>query len=106
MPAHLVVLYNAPKDPAAFEKYYAEKHLPILHANANEIGHTKAEFVKFTTTLDGKAPPFYRKAELYFPSMDALKRGLATGGFKKVADDLGNFASGGLTALISDETNR
>ena len=44
------------------------------------------------------------KAELTSSSMDALKKGLATPGFKKVTDDLGNFATGGLTALIGAET--
>jgi uncharacterized protein (TIGR02118 family) len=102
--AHLVVLYNLPTDTAAFERYYSEKHLPLLAANAKEIGFIKGELVKFTSTIDGKAPTLYRKAELTFASMDALKKGLATPGFKKVADDLPNFATGGLTALIGVET--
>jgi uncharacterized protein (TIGR02118 family) len=106
MPTRVVVLYNPPKDPAAFEKYYAATHLPLLHANAKEIGYTKAEFVKFASALDGAAAPLYRKAELTFASMDALKKGIATNGFKKVAGDLGNFATGGVTALIGDETNQ
>jgi uncharacterized protein (TIGR02118 family) len=105
MPAHLLVIYNPPKDPAAFERYYAGTHLPLLQANAREIGYTKAEFVKFVSAVDGAAAPLYRKAELTFASMDALKKGIATNGFKKVAGDLGNFATGGATALIGDETN-
>jgi uncharacterized protein (TIGR02118 family) len=27
--AQLVVMYKTPRDPAAFDKYYAEKHIPI-----------------------------------------------------------------------------
>jgi uncharacterized protein (TIGR02118 family) len=106
MPARVVVLYNPPKDPAAFERYYAATHLPLLYANAAEIGYTKAEFVKFTTGLDGSAPALYRKAELTFASMDALKKGTSTNGFKKVAGDLANFATGGVAAYVGDETNR
>jgi uncharacterized protein (TIGR02118 family) len=102
--AHLVVLYNFPKDTAAFEKYYAQTHLPLLAANAKEIGFTKGVLVKFTSTLDGKPPTYYRKAELTFSSMAALKTGLATPGFKKIGDDLPNFATGGLVALIGEET--
>lgn len=102
--AHVVVLYNAPKDTAAFEKYYAQTHLPLLAANAKEIGFTKGVLVKFTSTLDGKPPTYYRKAELTFSSMAALKKGIATPGFKKVTDDLGNFATGGLVALMGEET--
>jgi uncharacterized protein (TIGR02118 family) len=105
MPAHVVVLYNPPKDAAAFEQYYAATHLPLLYANAAEIGYTKVEFVKFTAALDGSAPVLYRKAELTFASMDALRKGTSTNGFKKVAADLGNFATGGVAAYIGDETN-
>jgi uncharacterized protein (TIGR02118 family) len=73
-------------------------------SNKNEIGFQRAEFTKFESNLDGSAPSRYRQAELYFSSMDALKKGLATPGFKAVADDLGKFASGGLDALIGVET--
>lgn len=106
MPAHVVVLYNPPKDPAAFERYYAVAHLPLLYASAAEIGYTSATFVKFTSGLDGSAPSLYRKAELTFPSMDALKKGTATNGFKQVAGDLAHFATGGVTAFVGDETNQ
>jgi uncharacterized protein (TIGR02118 family) len=105
-PAAIVtVIYNTPKDPAAFEKYYAETHLPLVSANQAEIGFTRADLTKFTANLDGKKPSYYRQAELYFPSMDAAKKGMATAGFKKVADDLANFASGGLVGLLATETS-
>ena len=35
--------------------------------------------------------------------MDELKKGTANPGFKKVAGDLGNFATGGLDALVAVE---
>jgi hypothetical protein len=38
--------------------------------------------------------------------MDALKKGTSTNGFKKVAGDLANFATGGVAAYIGDETNQ
>jgi uncharacterized protein (TIGR02118 family) len=105
-PAAIVtVIYNTPKDTAAFEKYYAGTHLPLVSANQAEIGFTRADLTKFTGNLDGKKPSYYRQAELYFPSMDAAKKGMATAGFKKVADDLANFASGGLAALLATETS-
>ncbi len=102
--AIVTVLYNPPKDPAAFEKYYSATHLPLVGANQQEIGFTKAELSKFASTLDGKPPTFYRQAELYFNSLDDAKKGLATAGFKKVGDDLANFASGGLIGMVAVET--
>ena len=50
----VVVLYNQPKDTAAFEKYYAEKHVPLFVAHAQEIGVTRAELIKFSPGADGK----------------------------------------------------
>lgn len=105
-PAAIVtVLYNQPKDAAAFEKYYAATHLPLLFANQKEIGFARADFTKFNSTLDGKKPTAYRQAELYFDSMDDLQKGIATPGFKKVADDLKNFADGGLIGMVATTTN-
>ena len=101
--AIVTVIYKMPNSPAAFEKYYSEKHLPLVSSKQQEIGFTKAELTKFSSTLDGKKPTFYRQAELYFDSMDAAKKGMATPGFKKVGDDLGNFATGGLTGLIGEQ---
>ena len=105
-PAAIVtVLYNTPKDTAAFEKYYAASHLPLLFANQDEIGFVRADFTRFSSTADGKKPTFYRQAELYFNSMAALKKGTATSGFKKVADDLPKFATGGITGMIGVASN-
>ena len=102
--AIVTVVYKQPKSPAAFEKYYKETHLPLVSSKQQEIGFTKAELTKFTSTLDGKKPTFYRQAELYFDNMDALKKGLATPGFKAVGDDLAKFATGGLIGMIAVET--
>ena len=103
--AILTVLYHQPKDTAAFEKYYSATHLPILQANQKNIGFVRADFTRFSSTADGEKPTFYRQAELYFESMDALRKGMGSAGFKKVADDLPNFASGGLVGLIATASN-
>ena len=103
--AIVTVLYNTPKDTAAFERYYAGTHIPLVVANQKEIGFVRADLTRFASTADGKKPPYYRQAELYFNSMDDLKKGMATAGFKKVADDLANFATGGLTGMIATTTN-
>lgn len=100
----VVVLYNQPKDPAAFEKYYAATHLPLVTAKAKEIGFSKAVLIKFMDGADGKKAPHYREAQLWFPTEAALKAGMATDGFKAVAGDLKNFSSGGQIVLTGAET--
>jgi uncharacterized protein (TIGR02118 family) len=102
--AIVTVIYKAPKDTSAFEKYYADTHVPLVVNNQKDIGFTRAELTRFNSNLDGSRPARYRQAELYFPSLAAAKQGLATPAFKKVGDDLANFASGGLDALIGVET--
>jgi uncharacterized protein (TIGR02118 family) len=103
--AIVTVLYNQPKDTAAFEQFYKSTHIPLVAANQKEIGFVRRDLTRFASTVDGKKPTFYRQAELYFDSMDDLRKGIATSGFKKVADDLSNFASGGFVAMIASTTN-
>src|SRR6266581_7978970 len=101
----VIVLYNQPKDTAAFEKYYAEKHVPLFKSHAQEIGVTRAELVRFSPSADGKPAPIYRIADLRWDSREARDKGMATAGFKAVAGDLPVFATGGFTVLLGTKTN-
>jgi uncharacterized protein (TIGR02118 family) len=73
-----VVLYNQPKDTAAFEKYYAPTHVPLFASHAQQIGVTRVDFVKFAPGPDGKPAPFYGEADLRWDSQDAMDKGHAT----------------------------
>jgi uncharacterized protein (TIGR02118 family) len=101
----VVVLYNQPKDTAAFEKYYAEKHVPLFASHAQEIGVTRVELIRFSPLADGKPAPIYREADLRWDSKEARDKGMATAGFKAVAGDLPAFATGGFTVLLGTKTN-
>jgi uncharacterized protein (TIGR02118 family) len=101
----VIVLYNQPKDTAAFEKYYAEKHVPLFASHAQEIGVARAELIRFSPAADGKPTPVYREADLRWDSKEARDKGMATAGFKAVAGDLPVFATGGFTVLLGTKTN-
>ncbi len=101
----VIVLYNQPKDTAAFEKYYAEKHRPLFASHAQEIGVTRVELIRFSPSADGKPAPIYREADLRWDSQEARDKGMATAGFKAVAGDLPVFATGGFTVLLGQKTN-
>ena len=101
----VIVLYNQPKDTAAFEKYYAEKHVPLFASHAQEIGVTRVELIRFSPSADGKPAPIYREADLRWDSREARDKGMATAGFKAVAGDLPVFATGGFTVLLGTKTN-
>jgi len=100
----ITVLYQTPKDPAAFEKYYNGSHLPLVNAGQQEIGFTKLEATKFASSLDGKKPAFYRQAELYFTTLDAAKKAMGTPAFQKVKDDFKKFDTHGLIGMLAVET--
>jgi len=102
--AFVTVIYHMPKSAAAFEKYYWTSHIPLVNSKQAEVGFVTAELTKFDATLDGKAPTEYRQAVLWFKSMADLEKGVATPGFKAIGDDLTNFATGGLIAMVGEET--
>lgn len=102
-PALVTAIYETPPDAAAFEAYYP-KHLDIVGANKAEIGFVRADLTKFLSNLDGSAPAMHRQAELCFASMEALRKGIETPGFKAVGDDFANFvAKDGLVGMIGTQ---
>ena len=94
----VTVLYGAPKDPAAFESYYADKHMPKVYA-VKGIAHI--ELGKPLPGPDGKAPAYYRITELWFANQAAMQGVMALPEWKQIVDDVPNFASGGATILVS-----
>src|SRR5438046_2164669 len=66
----LVVAYGTPDDPAAFDRYYAETHIPLVQKIPNL---RRFESGKVTGTPDGSPPPFYYLAELNFDSAEELQ---------------------------------
>ncbi len=95
----LTILYGKPKNAAMFEKYYAETHLPIA---GKMQGVRKIELSKVIGTPDGSAPAFYRLADLYFDNPDHMQGVMGSPEGKAAVGDLANFATGGVTVLVSE----
>lgn len=96
----LIILYGHPDDPAAFEKYYAHRHLPYAGEHMPNV--RAAENMRIVGTSDGTAPAYYRIAELTYDSLDELRAGIASEDGRSVIADLDNFATGGAALLIGD----
>lgn len=94
----LSVLYGHPADPAAFEAYYRDQHLPLAAATPG-LGRTEASIG--LPGPDGTAPPFHRLFEAWFDGPEHLARVATTPQWQAVVADLPNFASGGVTVLLS-----
>jgi uncharacterized protein (TIGR02118 family) len=91
-------LFGHPEDPDAFEEYYANSHVPLVHKIPNLQHFYQGKVV---ATPDGSDPPYYRVGELCFESMDQLQSSLGSAEGQGVTQDIQNFATGGVTFLIS-----
>ncbi len=93
----MTVLYGHPTDTSVFEEYYADTHMAKA---AKMEGHTKLELTKFTSTPDGSKPAYYRMAEFWFSSPEAMQATMGSPEGQATAADLANFATGGVTLLV------
>lgn len=95
----LLVMYGHPKDPAAFDAYYRDVHLPL----AKKIrGFTRWTVGKVQGAPDGKPGPYYYFADLYAESRQAMEAILASPEGQAAVADVPKFATGGVTFLYSD----
>jgi len=96
--AQVLVLYNTPADPAAFDRYYHQTHIPI----AKKIPGLRSYVISNgpVRALAGTAPHLI--AILQFDSMPDVNAALASPEGQAAAADLLNFASGGASLLIFD----
>ena len=95
----LMVMYGHPKDPAAFDRYYQDVHLPI----ARKIkGFTRWTVGKVIGTPDGKPSPHYYFADLFAESRAAMEAILASPEGQAAVKDVPNFATGGVTFVYSE----
>lgn len=95
----LLVLYGHPKDPEAFDRYYAEIHIPLAKRMQ---GFKKWTIGKVLGTPDGKPSDYYYIADLYAESREAIEAVLATPEGQAAVRDVPNYASGGVTFLYSE----
>lgn len=95
----LLVLYGQPKDPAAFEKYYRETHIPIARRMK---GLKKWTVGKVQGAPDGQLAPFYYVADLYMDNRADFDRLLASPEGQAAVADVPNFATGGATFIYTE----
>ena len=104
--AKIIVLYPAPQDAGAFERAYTQDHAPMVNARTFP-GITKFVATKIVGTPEASPPPFARVAELYFPSLDALKTAAATPAAQQAVAHAISISSGGKPIfLVAEEEIR
>ena len=94
----VTVLYGHPKNPEDFEKYYFGTHMPmVVAANPGK----RMETSKVPPGADGSPAPYYRIFEIWFDSQAEMAAITNTPEWKQVVADVPNFATGGITRVLS-----
>ena len=97
----MLVLYNPPKDPDHFRKYYVSTHIPLAAA----LPGLKA--YRYSFELDALGPPgttspYFCVFEADFESKDAFFAAVGSEYGGKVAADVPNYDTGGSVMLHYD----
>ena len=99
--AKIMVIYPRPTNVDTFEKAYLEEHVPLAVEKIK--GMTKFAATKVVGTPDGSAAPFYRIAELYFASMQALQECAASAGTQEAVAHAFAISTGGPPIILVTE---
>lgn len=89
----LTVLYTEQKNPDKFTKYYMDTHMPMVD-KAPGVARTEVATV-LPAPPDQPKPAFWRITEVYWDSVDTMKKTFATPEWKTITADVQNFADPG-----------
>lgn len=100
--AKLIVLYPYPLDAEEFERVYTEQHMPMVNAESMP-GIRRFVGTRMIAAANGGQPQFYRMAELYFDSLEALQAAAASEGAQKAVAHAAAISTGGAPVVIVAE---
>jgi uncharacterized protein (TIGR02118 family) len=89
----LLVLYDMPEDPEAFDKHYNEIHIPLAKRLPGLLRYTVSRNI--SGVRGGKG--FYLVAELDWESMAAMQEAMTSEIGKETTADVPKFAPSGVT---------
>ena len=98
--ARLVVMYKAPQDPVAFDKYYFATHVPIAKRLP---GLRKYEVSQGAVATPGGPSGFHLVATLHFDDVAAIQKAFASPEGQAAVADVGVFATGGVDIYLFDQ---
>jgi len=99
--ARVLVLYHPPTDTAAFDRYYFDTYVPIAKKIPGLQRFTVSRGA--VAAMDGSSP-YHLVAALQFESMAAIQQGMGTPEGQATVADVPNFATGGVTVLMFEDT--
>jgi uncharacterized protein (TIGR02118 family) len=97
--ASLLVLYKKPSDPAAFDRHYFDKHIPL----AKKIpGLRKYNVTKGPIMTPAGPSDVHLVANLEFDDMAAIQAAFASPEGQAAVADVQTFATGGADIMMSE----
>lgn len=90
------VLHHPPRDPAEFDRYYDEVHVPLAHRLP---GLRRYTITRPEADADGTAPAFHLVAVLEFDDKQAFTAAIASPEGQAAEADMANFTHAGVTIL-------
>jgi uncharacterized protein (TIGR02118 family) len=97
--AKLFAIYQQPKDPAAFDHYYFNTHVPLAKTIP---GLRSYEITRGDVMGMGGKHGVYLVAVLAFDSMEAIAAALSSPQGQATAADLANFATAGVDVMTAE----
>lgn len=99
--AQLVAMYKTPKDSAAFDAYYFEKHVPI----AKKVPGLRKYQVSSGPVATPAGPSGYHLvAILSFDNLATIQAALASPEGQATVADVQTFATGGIDIFMFDSS--
>ena len=97
--ACLVVMYKTPKDAAAFDRHYFDKHVALAKTIP---GVRKYEVNRGAVATPAGPSGYHLVAILAFDDMVAIQKALASPEGRSAVADVGTFATGGVDLYMFD----
>jgi len=95
-------MYKKPTDAVAFDKYYAETHIPI----AKKVpGLRRYEVSRGPVVTPGGPSAFHLIATLHFDDLAAIQQAFASPQGQAAGADVAKFATGGADMLMFESAD-
>lgn len=96
----MLVLYDTPENPEAFDRYYNETHIPLVKRLPGLLRYT----VSRNISVARGGMEFYLVAELDWENLEAMRAAMASEIGQETTADVSKFAPNGVNIVSYEVT--